>query len=337
MTNCKDNVATPTLLVIVHTEEEFDWASGFNRRNISVSHIDALPAIHEICVSKGFKQTFFCSYPIADNEQAAATLQSMIRDGSGEIGSHLHPWVCPPSVEEVSHFNSYPCNLPEELERAKLERLTRRIGEAFGRPPVAYLAGRYGFGRNTAKILLDLGYRVDCSIAPGWDDSASGGPDYRIYGPTPFRDEEYHDLLRIPHTNGHVGFLCRTGMPRIRPEGWPLAKMLRLPGIASRLGAVSRAKLSLEDSDPALMRQLVRDLYVAGQHLFALSYHSPSAAVGHTPYVQSAEDLKQFKMMLSDFLDFFSDEMGGVGITASEACSFFPAGMNAIGMPRANG
>ena len=45
--------------------------------------------------------------------------------------------------------NSYHCNLPPELERAKIEALTEAIEAGFGARPTIFKAGRYGFGPNT--------------------------------------------------------------------------------------------------------------------------------------------------------------------------------------------
>lgn len=313
------NEISPLLLVLVHTEEEFDWSAGFARENVGVSHVKSLSAMHDICTAKGCKPTYFCSYPVVDDDGAASVLRSMVSDGSGEVGAHLHPWVCPPFSEEVSPFNSYPGNLPEEVERQKLRVLTGRIAEAFGKVPTAYLAGRYGFGVNTARLLGELGYRVDCSSAPAWDYSADGGPDYENMSSHSFWDGQVPSLLRIPHAGGYVGRLCRGGARSFRVEDIPLASKLRLPGIASRLGLVSRSRLTLEDSDPSAMRQLARDLFNDGVRLFTLSYHSPSAALGHTPYVQTAEDLSKLQTTLREFLDFFGQELGGKGATADEA------------------
>jgi hypothetical protein len=310
---------TPRLLVVVHTEEEFDWSAGFARDKLGTTHTQALPVMHEICAAKGYKPTYFCSYPIANSTGGSSVLRAMVSDGSGQIGAHLHPWVCPPFSEEVSSFNSYPGNLPEAVERKKLSLLTERIAEAFGNAPTAYLAGRYGFGANTGQILGDLGYRVDCSSAPGWDYRADGGPNYRDESSHAFWDAQSPSLLRIPHTGGYVGRLCQGGNRKLRIEDIPLAKKLRLPGIASRLGLVTRTRLTLEGSDPAAMRQLARDLFDDGVRLFTLSYHSPSADIGHTPYVQTAADLASFKTILREFLDFFTPELGGTGATANEA------------------
>lgn len=312
---------TPRLLVVVHTEEEFDWSAGFARDKVGTTHVKSLPAMHKLCTAKGYKPTYFCSYPIANSPAASSVLRAMVSDGSGQIGAHLHPWVCPPFDEEISSFNSYPGNLPEAIEREKLRLLTGRIAEAFGHSPTAYLAGRYGFGANTGRILGDLGYRVDCSSAPGWDYRADGGPNYRDMSSHAFWDAQSPSLLRIPHSGGYVGRLCQGGVRQLHIEDIPFANKLRLPGIASRLGLVTRTRLTLEGSDPATMRQLARDLFSDGVRLFTLSYHSPSAGLGHTPYVQTAADLASVKTTLREFLDFFTQELGGTGATADEACA----------------
>ena len=72
--------------------------------------------------------------------------------GRAEVGAHLHPWVTPPAEEEVTRFNSYAGNLPLSLESSKIARLVEAIEASFGRRPIVYKAGRYGFGANTASI-----------------------------------------------------------------------------------------------------------------------------------------------------------------------------------------
>src|SRR3546814_20419106 len=61
---------------------------------------------------------------------AVEVLKSFCDRGECRIGAHLHPWVNPPHREVVNAVNSYPGNLPPELERAKLTALTQEIGRA---------------------------------------------------------------------------------------------------------------------------------------------------------------------------------------------------------------
>jgi hypothetical protein len=45
--------------------------------------------------------------------------------------------------------------------------------------------------------------------------------------------------------------------------------------------------------------------------VFSLTYHSPSMAVGHTPYVRTADDLTRFIATVHDYCAWFRDEVGG--------------------------
>ena len=60
------------------------------------------------------------------------------------MGAHLHPWVTPPHEEVVCLVNSYPCNLPDDLERRKLRVLSDAIEARLGRRATVYKAGRHG-------------------------------------------------------------------------------------------------------------------------------------------------------------------------------------------------
>jgi hypothetical protein len=47
-----------------------------------------------------------------------------------------------------------------------------------------------------------------------------------------------------------------------------------------------------------------------GHRVFTLSYHSPSLAIGHTPYVQNARDLSGFLDQLKRITALFFEELG---------------------------
>ena len=55
--------------------------------------------------------------------------------GACNIGAQLHTWVTPPHEEEVGERNSFAGNLPDGMERRKLEQLTEMIEKKFGAPP----------------------------------------------------------------------------------------------------------------------------------------------------------------------------------------------------------
>ena len=187
----------PTLVVVVDTEEEFDWNAPFDSNSRSTANILCQPLAQEIMDRYGVVPTYVVDYPVADTPEAASVLRTIADDGRCEIGAHLHPWVCPPHGEAVNAYNSFPGNLPPALEREKLARLTARIEEAFGRQPTVYKAGRYGLGPATFAMLPDLGFRLDASVVPHTDFSDAGGPDFTGFPAGPFSaDDRLRSLCR---------------------------------------------------------------------------------------------------------------------------------------------
>ena len=113
-------------------------------------------------------------------------------------------------------MNSYPGNLPRELEAAKLAALAARIERALGVRPTIYKAGRHGKGPNTEAILEEQGFEIDMSPAPPMDYRADGGPDYRRHPARPFRFGHKRRLLCLPSTGAFVGALSGLG-PALHP------------------------------------------------------------------------------------------------------------------------
>lgn len=309
---------TPRLAIVVHTEEEFDWDAPFDRANNTVRHVAALSAFQERANARGYYPHYSCGYPIVADAQAKAFFAPLFDSGAASLGTHLHPWVCPPYEEDVNNLHSFPGNLPEALEAAKLKTLTLALEEAFGRRPTAYLAGRYGYGPNTTKILQDLGYKVDFSIAPGWDYSAYDGPNWRDHSAQACFNAEAPDLLHVPHSGGHVGFLCSAGLRALQWGEDGLAAALRVPAIAARLGAIRQARLTIEGMDLTTLKSLSHALYGAGVRLFTLSFHSPTADVGHTPYAPTQQARDSLFDTLDAFLEFFTHDLGGQSATPDE-------------------
>ena len=307
---------TPELLIVVDTEEEFDWTRPFSRANVATSSIPAQARAHDIYDRFGMVPTYVVDYPVATDPASVRFLAALRDAGKAEIGAHLHPWVTPPHVEEVTARNSYHCNLPPELERAKLAALTDAIERSFGARPTAFKAGRYGYGPHTGRALADLGYQVDCSFVPHTDLSCDGGPDFRNVPDRPHWLE--NGLLEVPLSVGFLG-----AAPGLGPRAaWlfdsPGAERLRIPGVLARAGLVARSKLTPEGTPMDEQCRLIEAMARRGHRLFSLTYHSPSLEPGHTPYVRDAAELERFLAAIERVLAFFRDEMGGRFTTLSQ-------------------
>ena len=316
---------TPQLLIVVDTEEEFDWSAPFSRDSRATTSIPAQARAHEIYDRFGIVPTYVIDHPVATDPAAVAFLKGLRDAGKAEIGAHLHPWVTPPHVEEVTTRNSYHCNLPPALERAKIETLTATIEAVFGERPQAFKAGRYGFGPNTRQVLIDLGYEVDCSFVPHTDLSGDGGPDFRGVPDRPHWLDEGRGLLEIPLTVGYLGALPGLGAKADWLFDSPKAERLRVPGLLARTGLVARSRLTPEGTPPDEQCRLIEAMAARGHSLFSLTYHSPSLAPGHTPYVKDEADLAAFLASIEQVLTFFRDRMGGRFTTLSKVRAGYSA------------
>jgi hypothetical protein len=303
------------LFVIVDTEEEFDWEAPFSRESVGTRSIPAQARAHEIYDRFGIVPTYAVDHPVATDPAAVAFLKDLRDSGKAEIGAHLHPWVTPPHQEEVSTFNSYQCNLPPALERAKIVAITEAIESGFGERPTVFRAGRYGFGPNTARVLAELGYKADCSFVPHSDFSADGGPNFLGKPDRPHWLDEGRGLLEIPLTVGFVGAAARLGRTVGGLFGKPAAARWKIPAVLAKSGLMDRIRLSPEGVSAEGQCRLLAALAKRGHRLFSLTYHSPSLAPGHTPYVRDDAELATFLASIERVLTFFRDELGGTFTT----------------------
>jgi hypothetical protein len=306
---------TPQLLIVVDTEEEFDWTRPFSRKSVATRAIPAQARAHEIYDRLGIVPTYVVDYPVATDPAAIRFLRALRDSGKAEIGAHLHPWVTPPHVEPVTTLYSYHCNLPPDLERAKIVALTDAIEKSFGARPTAFKAGRYGYGPNTGRVLAGLGYQVDCSFVPHTDLSGDGGPDYRGVQDAPHWLD--NGLLEVPLTVGFLGAMPGLGEKAAWLFDSPGAERLRVPGVLARTGIVARSRLSPEGTPAAEQCRLLETMARRGHRIFSLTYHSPSLEPGNTPYVRDEAGLARFLGDIEQVLTYFRDEMGGRFTTLS--------------------
>ena len=104
------------LMVLVDAEEGFDWSKPLARGNTDVTAMAAQHRAHRIFEKYAIKPTYVVDYPVAGRQEGSTPLRELYDDSLCEIGAHLHPWVNPPDEEVVSPRNSFPGNLPRELE-----------------------------------------------------------------------------------------------------------------------------------------------------------------------------------------------------------------------------
>lgn len=276
-----------------------------------------LPEGHARLARFGIRPTYLVDYPIANNPASAAILASLAADGGAAIGAQLHPWVNPPLDETMSNANSFVGNLPIELERSKLRSLTDRIEQTMSVRPIVYRAGRYGVGPNTARLLIEQGYRLDVSIRSLFDYRSDGGPDFSDFPHWPWWIDKGGRLLELPLTAAYTGRLRQSGASLFPKSGSiPLAR-----GVLARTGLVQRVALTPEGMPLKDVLEALRILIDDGVTLFSLSFHSPSLRPGHTPYVRDRTELSTFWRWWHGVLDLFARH----GVTNASVTDFIAA------------
>jgi len=305
------------LIVVIDTEEEFNWSLDVSRQNISVRSMRSLEKLQFLFDEYRILPVYVVDYPVAFQPDGYRPLQEIYNSGRGVIGAHLHPWVNPPFEEEVGRRNSFPGNLPLLLEAAKLRILADLLSERFGSRPKIYKAGRYGVGVNTADILEEQGYEVDLSVCPFMDYSSEDGPNFTKFHALPYWCGKHNRLLEIPFTVGFVGRLRSWVTLYSLACSFPFDR-LHLGGFLARAGLLNRIWLSPEGYTLAENIALLRTLYQDGVRIFSFAFHSPSIEPGNTPYVTSQTELERFLSQCRHFFDYFMGELDGLPTTPLE-------------------
>lgn len=305
----------PMLMVVVDTEEEFDWNAPPNRSKVGVKHIENLHLTHDICVDYGLSPCYVVDYAIANQTSSVDVLKYYHDVKQCEIGAHLHPWVNPPFEEALTTANMYPGNLEANLEFYKLKNLQAKINENFGFKPSIYKAGRYGFGQNTLSTLKQLGFKIDLSYCPPINHTQDGGPNYSYIDSMPFIFEN-SKVLEIPISGGFTGKLGNFSR-----ASFDLAKRLeklRIPGILARTQILDRLILSPEGYSSSEHQKLTKHLYNQGHRLFTWSFHSPTVIPGNTDYVTSKQEQQIYLDSFKRFFEFFFNQLNGRAVTPTE-------------------
>lgn len=308
---------SPYLMVIIDTEEEFDWSQPFSRENTATESVKHQGLAQKIFEKHGVVPTYVLDYCVVSKAENCRFFKELNSSGACEIGAHLHPWVTPPHDETVSNpVNSFHGNLAKPLEREKIRRLGHMIREHLDIRPEIFKAGRYGIGPNTAGLLNEAGYKIDCSYVPYTCFSHDHGPSFLGTPDQPFWLDHDRTLLEIPVTKYFIGGMSGFG-PKIQGVfDHPGAVRFRLPGLLRRMG-IERSVLSPEGVGLPELIRLIRAMLRHGKRVFTLTYHSPSLLPGSTPYVNTQKDLDAFLACIDGVLEFFIHEAGGTPIPVS--------------------
>jgi glycosyltransferase involved in cell wall biosynthesis len=286
----------PNLLVTVDVEEEFSWQE-FDRERHVVRGADALRQFHNDCRKAGISPVYLLTYPILMDERYRSFLQEAARNGEAEMGIHLHSWTTPPYWEQANAFTSYQCNLPDHVERRKLETLCREFEKCFGYPVHIHRAGRWGGGTRTSAMLEKLGITLDLSPSTGYSDRKSGGPDFTNLDGAPFWSGAQNKVLTVPASS--VNYL--------RGPLWLSSQIFRWtrnrPYLQRRIWHRGKpVRFSPENADEETLFAMATEMNLRGLPTAVYTLHSTSLYAGGNPYSQRQGDAEALRQRSFDFL-----------------------------------
>ena len=212
----------PSFLITIDTEGDNLWSKP---RAATTKNASYLPRFQDLCEKYGFKPTYLTNYEMANSSAFQKLGKDIIKRGVGEVGMHLHAWDMPPSyelTEDDLRFHPYLIEYPEKVMRQKISIMTDLLENTFGVKMLSHRAGRWSFDERYARILIELGYEVDCSVTPhvSWKShlgapDKDGGTDYTDFpehayfiDPLDISRSGHSTLLEIPvsimNTSGFV-------------------------------------------------------------------------------------------------------------------------------------
>lgn len=306
------------VLIGVDTEADDQWSRA-GRDRLEVGNAHRLPALQALCDEYAVRPTYLVTHEMATRPESAAILQALARSGRCEIGAHLHPWSSPPFRPEDLAAHTYPHNLPPELLERQLGELTTTIEQAIGVRPTTYRAGRNGFDGGTLPILERLGYTVDTSVDPLFNERRKGGMVFAGAPVTPYHPS-YDDVRRKgASTILEVPITAATDPPLPKALERAYASLPAIPyrGALRRLG-VQPVWLRPSYTSRARMIAFASRLHRGGTPCFNIIFHSSELVPGGSPYTPDTASVERFSADLRALLAHLTGTLGAVGRTYAE-------------------
>lgn len=317
--------ADVSLLVGIDTEADDQWSEAGRERN-QVRNAERLPALQALLERHGARPSYVVTWEMATRPESAAVLRELGRGGRSEIGAHLHPWSSPPFRPEDRRAHTYPHNLPPELLERQLGELTQAIETNLGVRPTSYRAGRNGFDGRTLPVLERLGYTVDTSVDPLFNERRKGGMRFAGAPLAPYHPD-YADvrrpgrskILEVP-----ISAATRPALPKPLERAYAMLPPIPYRGALKRLGL---RPVWLRPSYSALgdMLQFADALRAAGLPCFNIIFHSSELLPGGSPYTPDAASVARFTDDLERLLEHLVERLGARGRTYREFAEHWSA------------
>jgi len=301
----------PAFLITIDTEGDNLWAN--KTTTITTTNAHFLPRFQSLCESYGLKPTYLTDYEMATAKSFQEFGLDILKRNVAEIGMHLHAWNTPPLVPLTENdyvYHPYLIEYQTNVMREKMAFMTQLLQDIFGVKIISHRAGRWSFNTTYARLLLEYGYRVDCSVTPhtSWrsilgDPAQKGGTDF-----SRFPEKDYFvDLNDI----SRPGDSLLLEVPVTILSG----RLATHPAILSLLGKIPVALRAWNYFFPAYWlrptRKNLKHLLSIVRHVLQhrgtyveFMLHSSELMPGGSPYFATATDIERLYSDLKTLFEF---------------------------------
>jgi hypothetical protein len=271
----------------------------------SLKNIKAVLRLQKLFQKYDIKATYLVTYPVADNKESKSILKEFSDREEIEIGTHLHTWTTPPFLSGREKLKlDYPHRSKLELE--KLSTLTQKIETSFGKRPISYRAGRYGFDRESLKYLKDLNYLIDSSITPSINWSSDGGPNFADFTQLKpyFLDENdikksgQSSILEVP-----ISIAVNRKLPSFLSQAYCHLPM-EIKGLLKKINLIKTIWLRPSIFSFEEMKWLSDYLLDSDNQVLNMMFHSNELLAGTSPYVKTKKQEENFFLNLENILNY---------------------------------
>jgi hypothetical protein len=324
-------------IITVDTEGDDIWSRS---REITTRNARFLPRFQALCERYGYRPVYLANYEMAICQEFVEFGRDVLARRAGEIGMHLHAWNSPPLIpltEDDFRHQPYLIEYPDGVMRLKIRFMTELLEERFGQSIVSHRAGRFGFDGRYAAMLLEAGYRVDCSVTPGIDWSTTpgapggcGGPDYRRFPERPYFLSP--DDIARPARGGLLEVPVTVETSRLfRAVPWTYRVPL-MGAVVNRISRTHRWECPGEN-DLKGMLQAAHAARTSGARCVEFLVHSSELMPGGSPTFRTAEAIERLYESLAVLFDDLSAWCKGMTLAEFHAgMSMEGAGMSMEGV-----
>ena len=165
------------LILSVDTEPDNHRWRPLTSRPGSILNAAALPRFIDEANLFKVKPTFLLTHSMAGSDLLRKNLEASLKDGTAEVGMHLHPGETPPFTSFGVNRSDNICVVPQELLLEKFHTLYTLITKNFGMP-LSFRGAAWALDSRMFMMLSEYGFLAESSVTPGISWKLLNRPSY---------------------------------------------------------------------------------------------------------------------------------------------------------------